>query len=343
MSTARNVTAEFAKIPYELSVDVNGGDGFGSVTSHVTGIDCPNECDAEFDAGTSVRLTATADQGYVFVGWSGACSGIGTCTVRVSEQKSVTATFEPSYGLELFKEGNGSGTVVWSTGGDACGAECEKDERFFRSGTSVTLTATPAAGSSFGGWGGACAEETGSVCTLKVEDDLDVEAFFDLVLTLKVTRTGPGSVLSMDGINCGSVCTASYFDGTVVVLTATPAVGSIIVGWSGGGCTGNASTCAVTMDQAKSVSVAFARTVLLTVSTAGSTGSGKIVSVPAGIDCSGTCSVSVPAGTLVTLTATPGPGSEFVGWIGRCSGILVPTCTVPMTLARSVGATFAPA
>src|SRR5947208_2149103 len=45
------------------------------------------------------------------------------------------------------------------------------------------------------------------------------------------------------------------------------------------------------------------------------------------------------AGTVVTLTATPGPGSLFTSWSGACSGSANP-CTVKMDGTKSVTATF---
>jgi hypothetical protein len=40
-----------------------------------------------------VTLTATASAGSTFTGWSGACTGTGSCVVTMSAAKSVTATF----------------------------------------------------------------------------------------------------------------------------------------------------------------------------------------------------------------------------------------------------------
>ncbi len=69
------------------------------------------------------------------------------------------------------------------------------------------------------------------------------------------------------------------------------------------------------------------------------TGSGSVTSDPAGIDCGGTCTASVEAGTPVTLTATADPGALFLGWSGEgCSG--TGTCVVTMTQARTVAAAF---
>lgn len=77
----------------------------------------------------------------------------------------------------------------------------------------------------------------------------------------------------------------------------------------------------------------------VTVSKVG-TGAGTVTSSPAGIDCGSTCSAQFAEGAQVTLTATPGAGSEFAGWSGGgCSG----TGTCPLTLSGdvSVSAQFA--
>ncbi len=69
------------------------------------------------------------------------------------------------------------------------------------------------------------------------------------------------------------------------------------------------------------------------------TGSGTVSSSPSGIDCGTTCTYDFNANTSVTLTATADIGSTFAGWSGGgCSG--TGTCTVSMTAATSVNATF---
>src|SRR4051812_29791326 len=49
-------------------------------------------------------------------------------------------------------------------------------------------------------------------------------------------------------------------------------------------------------------------------------GAGRITSSPAGIDCPTACTMTVPDGTAVTLTAQPDGNSDFLGWGGACGG-----------------------
>ena len=73
----------------------------------------------------------------------------------------------------MVRAGAGSGTVTSSPSGITCGSTCSAS---FASGTSVSLTATPAAGSSFTGWSGAC---TGTgACTVAVTQASSVTATF---------------------------------------------------------------------------------------------------------------------------------------------------------------------
>jgi hypothetical protein len=77
---------------------------------------------------------------------------------------------------------------------------------------------------------------------------------------------------------------------------------------------------------------------MLTVSTAG-TGSGSVISTPAGIDCGVDCTEIYADGTVVTLMPTPAAGSSFDGWSGGgCSGL--GACTVTMNADTTVTAAF---
>jgi alpha-tubulin suppressor-like RCC1 family protein len=68
-------------------------------------------------------------------------------------------------------------------------------------------------------------------------------------------------------------------------------------------------------------------------------GNGTVTSSPAGINCGAACSGTYLDGTVVTLTATPGPLSVLVGWTG-CDTVSGTSCTVTMSAAKSVNAEF---
>jgi hypothetical protein len=70
--------------------------GPGTVTSSPTGINCSTDCSQRYLSGTTVDLTATPKNGARFVGWGGACSGTGTCSVVLNAATSVSATFSRS-------------------------------------------------------------------------------------------------------------------------------------------------------------------------------------------------------------------------------------------------------
>ncbi len=313
---------------YALTV-TKAGTGSGTVTG--TGIDCGSDCTENYAGGTSVTLTATAATGSSFAGWSGACTGTGACTISMTTAKNVTATFTtlPKYTLIVTK--SGSGTVTSNPAGINCGTDCSEP---YLSGTTVALTATAATGYYFSGWSGAC---TGTAnCTVTLTAVKSVTATFKANPVLTVSRSGSGTVVSdVAGINCGSDCSEPYPSGTMVTLTATPASGYTFAGWSGA-CTGTAN-CTVTMSVARSVIATFKAIPKYTL-TIYRSGSGTVTSNPAGINCGSDCSEPYLNGTVVTLSATPASGYTFAGWSGACTGTA--NCTVTMSVARSVTATF---
>lgn len=99
MSEARTVTVNFTLEQYALTVTVVGE---GGVVSDPAGINCPTDCDETYNYNTPVTLTANPAPGSTFTGWSGACSGTGSCVVTLSEAQNVIATFtQDTYQLYL--------------------------------------------------------------------------------------------------------------------------------------------------------------------------------------------------------------------------------------------------
>ena len=77
----------------------------------------------------------------------------------------------------------------------------------------------------------------------------------------------------------------------------------------------------------------------LTVSKAG-LGFGTVTSTPSGITCGSECYSRYPRNTLITLTATPTPGSGFNGWTGACIGTAMTVSVVLKTKWTTCTANF---
>jgi YVTN family beta-propeller protein len=88
------VTATFNVIPSFMLSVVPAGTGAGTVTSTPSGINCGATCNASFQSGTQVVLSAAAASGSTFAGWSGGgCAGTQACTVTLSANTTVNASF----------------------------------------------------------------------------------------------------------------------------------------------------------------------------------------------------------------------------------------------------------
>ncbi len=234
------------------------------------------------------------------------------------------------------------GTVTSSPAGIECKPTCSQS---YPAGTQVKLTAKPAPSYVFGKWSGACSGRK-TTCEVTVDKTTTVTAEFYAILAappashgLHVVVNGTGTVTSAPaGIDCGSECSRAFAGGSPVVLTASAAPGASFAGWSGA-CSGSASTCTVTMTQARSVGAAFVDGGQYTLTVAGATG-GTVTTTPGAIDCGTRCAAGFAPGTPVSVIARPQAGYAFGGWSGACSGSA--TCDLVMNANQSVAATFTP-
>ncbi|MFC6644161.1 glycoside hydrolase domain-containing protein [Granulicella cerasi] len=180
--------------------------------------------------------------------------------------------------------------------------------------------------------------------TLNIDEDY-TDAAFEVAtpITLTATKAGSGKgtiattsinnsldTSSYTAISCGPTCTsgtAQIAATDTVVLTATPASGAIFSGWSGCSSTSGA-TCTITTAVNATVTATFAPvpTYALTITKTG-TGSGTVVSSDNYINCGTTCTAQYPAGSTVTLTATPSTTSAVGVWTG-CTTSTGSTCNI---------------
>lgn len=239
--------------------------------------------------------------------------------------------------LTVEKIGNGGG-VVTGVGID-CGSDCSES---YPKGTAVSLTATAAAGSVFGGWSESCSG-TGT-CSLTMDASKKVVATFNVApanpYPLTVTKSANGLVMSTpSGIVCGGPHKQCKGNFSTVTLTATPKSGYYLKKWVG--CPVPADdTCTLTLGKKTTVNAVFAKLPKYALKIV-KTPNGEITSDPAGLKCKATaktCSAKFVSGTRVSLNPIPQAGYSFGGWDGACSG--TGACEVIMDGKKVLGARF---
>jgi hypothetical protein len=254
--------------------------------------------------GAVVPITATANVGSSFTGWSGDLSGnTNPTSILIDGNKSITATFSlNAYTLTVATVGNGSVTPTTSV---------------YAYGTVVPITATACVGSAFVGWSGDLSSNTNPTLIL-IEGNKAITATFNLnKYTLTVMTIGNGSV---------TPATRAYAYGTVMPITATANAGSSFTGWSGD-LSGNVNPTSILIDDNKSITATFSlNTYTLTIATIGS---GSVTPTTR----------AYTYGTVVPITATAGVGSAFTGWSGNLSGSVNPT-SILIDSDKAITATF---
>ncbi|HEU0305116.1 MAG TPA: hypothetical protein VFR32_11110 [Gaiellaceae bacterium] len=328
------VTATFVRSrPAQFSLVVTLS-GSGTVRSQPGGIDCGSKCSAPFATDSSVTLSATPTPGWAFTGWSGACTGTGACSVGMGGPRAVTATFAPPNTVYAMAIATAGGTVTSDVPGISCGEACVAS---FGAGVHVTLTPS----SSPVQWGGACSGS--GACVVPMARARAVTASIAGAplarAPLAVSVTGKGSVTSSPaGIACGTACGVVLPRGVRMTLSAVPEPGWVFAGWSGS-CRGVSRSCALTAKTAASVLAAYVEAGTRFPVAITKVGQGRVTSRPPGINCGGACSRPFPAGSKVTIEATPRKGWTFVRWSGACKG-KKPACVLQLDAAKAASATF---
>lgn len=300
------------------------GVGTGTVDLLPSQTDCTSDCQIVLPDQTDITLSAVSDTGSVFVGWTGACSGISDCPLTMTTDISVTAEFAPvpTFDLSVTVTGTGEGFIISDPAGLSCNGSCTSP---FNENAMVTLTPSPSDGSEFLGFGGDC---SGMTCQVLMDGNHAVSAEFAFIgYQLAVDVLGQGSVVSDPGtIDCPGTCSDIYPANAQVSLTAVPDAGRTFAYWQtpsllnhqkSGFCTTD-PVCEFSMGQSYDIDAVFTNPV--SVALTGS-GSGRVQGW--NIDCPGNCADDQPADIDVTLTASADPGSLFLGWSGDCSGIML--------------------
>ena len=188
VNAAVTLEAIFETVNWYTITVVSSDDTMGSVTGS-----------GDYDEGDTVTLTAVPETDHKFTGWSDGNTD-NPRTFTANQSVSLSAAFEAIVYSDVTIASNDTdlGTVSGATSGN------------IETGSSITLTATPATDCRFDGWqvDGEMLEDTSTTITLTVaENEMDVIAVFSAIVFYQV------NLLSSD-TDCGHI--------TVISQTAEP-------------------------------------------------------------------------------------------------------------------------
>ncbi len=262
---------------------------------------------ASYLEGDLVSFTAIPAPGWAFANWADDLAGtVNPSNLVMNGNKKVTAVFTPTYTLATALIGQGTVSVL-------------PLKSVYLSNEVVSITVTSAPGWVFTGWSG---DLSGSVSpsNLVLNANKSVTANFAPTFTLSTATIGQGQLTALP-------LKSAYVSNEVVTFSAVPAPGWAFTGWSGG-LSGSVNPTNLVMNGNKAVTANFTPT--FTVVTA-VTGLGTVLVTP--------LKLVYLSNDVVTVTATPAPGSAFAGWSGDLGGSISPTNLV-VNANKSVTANF---
>ena len=285
---------------YTLTTSVAGGVG-GTVAT--------NPGLTTYPVSTGVLLTATAQTGYAFSGWTGDyTSSANPLPITMDSNRNVVANFTTAATCTIAYTIIGSGTVTPAAGTYNCG-------------TVLQLSATPGSGYTFTSYsGGFSSTDNPAFFTINANSNVTVE--FDPIpmCTLNVSTVGQGTVTPASG---------SYACGAVLSLQATAASGYGFSGYTGD-LASTANPATLTLNQNTNIVANFTQGTPCTLTTSVS-GQGTITPSSGSWAC----------GTVINIQADAASKYLFNGWGGALStaGTATPT-TLTMSANENVTAAF---
>ncbi|HLW95506.1 MAG TPA: hypothetical protein VKS25_09030, partial [Solirubrobacteraceae bacterium] len=263
--------------------------------------DCTTTCTVT--EGDLVTLTANNSTDWTFASWGpgGQCAGqTATChfTAVGSEDDPAVYTQNPVV-ITIGTPANGSVAVDDTTAHTSCSsASCSVGE-----GDSISITATPNANYNFSSWsGGSCDGATTATCAFMAsKDETDSAAFTQIVDTVTLTATGPGTASLSDSPNSADHCltstskttvTCAVGQGDAITVTATAANSANFTGYSTGLCSTQTNTtpsvCEFTAEAAADIETAtFDATTSVTAANSGN-GTTTVSDTSPWVNCPGT-------------------------------------------------------
>jgi Divergent InlB B-repeat domain/Fibronectin type III domain len=169
-----SIVALFGRLT--LRVQTSGDQEGDFITIDPGGLRCPPTCSPRFATGTVVTLTVTTKAPSTFTSFPYGCESVSGSTCRLTlldNGQQVGAKFNNQPGpvadavvkvtVKVKKDGDGDGLVTAT--GLSCGDTCSAS---FPYGTLVPFQASAVGASLFRGWGGICANDADTRCTLPI-------------------------------------------------------------------------------------------------------------------------------------------------------------------------------
>jgi uncharacterized protein (TIGR02145 family)/uncharacterized repeat protein (TIGR02543 family) len=298
MDGSKELIANFAPQTYTLAINAKPANG-GSVSS--------NPGKSAYAYNEQVTVTATANAGYKFTGWSGVLSSTDASeTITMDGDKELTANFEwqgttpppddsnPTYTLIAYPSPTDGGTV-----------SNNPHKTSYNANENVYVTAEAAEGYRFVGWSGASGSQNKSV-TITMNGDKELIAIFEILTYTLTVSANPSSSYGTVSRNPDRT---TYNHGTSVTVTASANSGYRFTGWTGASST--SANVAITMDGNKTLTANFEQipTYMVTFSANGGSGSVSSRSAQAGN------SITLPDGSSLSRS-----DYAFGGWNTNSDG-----------------------
>ncbi len=299
------IIANFAQT-FTVTTSANPPAG-GSVTLDPAG--------GNYAPGTQVTISATANSGYTFTGWSGDAGGTSSSQViTVNGNMNIIANFgQGQYTFNATSAGNGA--VDWTP-----------KKALYAPGEQIAVIAIPDQGYTFSEWTGDI-QSTVQPLYFPIQGNTTVVGHFVAMQSYTVNVTVPGGGGSVNKSPAGP----TYPTGTDVTLTAVPDAGKRFVQW-GGDLSGT--------ELEKTVKVTSNLNITATFADDGHPLNVTISPANGGVVFKNPDQTFYAAGTSVTLTAVPETGFTFAGWSGAATGTNPSTTVVVPEGGASVTATF---
>jgi uncharacterized repeat protein (TIGR02543 family) len=297
MTGSKSITANFTKKQFTIALSAQNG----SIVK--------NPDQASYDSGATVLLTAQPSAGYQFSSWSGDVSGTNpSVSITMTANKSAIATFTKKQFTLTLSAQNGS-------------IAKNPDLASYDSGTTILLTASPAAGYQFANWTGDLSGTNPSASITMTANKSVIANFTKKQFTLTLSAQNGSVAKNPDK--------TTYDSGASVQLTPTGSTGYHFSSWSGD-LNGSANPATIIMNASKSVTANFAPdTFTVTFTT---DGNGTI---------QGTNPQKIPYnGTTASVTAVPNSGYMFNGWTGGYTGTANPFLIANVTSNLTIQANF---